>query len=128
MPDIVYVPLDFESLGDLVDGKVAAMFAVHLKRVAADCIDRPGEKEKRVVNLKFEFVPVMNQEGYADVSEAQVSCTSKLPTHRTTPIQLRLNPQGFIMNKHAPDSVHQHTADEIPGWDGDDEPDDDVDE
>lgn len=121
MPTMERVPLNLSNLGDLLDGRVEAMLAVHLKRAAVDCMDRPGEKGRRRVQMTIDVVPVCEAEGYADRAECEIKCTSKLPTHCTTPVQVELNPQGFLFNRNTPDNLDQHSMRGIEGFIPEDE-------
>lgn len=121
MHKVERVPLDFSNLRELADGRIEAMLAVHLTRAARDCLDRPGETKPRKVTLQFEFVPVLESEGYADRADCAIACKSNLPNHVSPTVQVELNPQGFLFNKHVPESLDQHSFDEVDGFSPDDD-------
>lgn len=121
MPQLKRVVLAFDTLGELLDGKVAAMLKTHLRRAAADCIDRSTEVKSRTVTLSFEFSPMVDQDGYADRASCKISAKSKLPVHITTAIEFELNPEGFLFNVHDPENLDQHRMEQTPGFITDDD-------
>lgn len=101
---------DLGALGILENGKAVAAFEAHLKRVAADCYDRPGDPKARSVSIQVDVIPVCDVDGSCDRVDAQIQVTSKLPPHKTKPISLGLHPNGlFSYNPDSPGNVDQST-------------------
>lgn len=107
MPRQQLAQLQFRSLEDLYDGKVAAVLQHHLQQICRDCMDRPGDANKRSVTLKFIALPILDQDGTADRAGVEIECFSKTPIHRTNPIPMKLTKNGFFFNQDLPDDLDQ---------------------
>lgn len=101
------IPLGFHSLAEIDDGRIERTLKMHLQRLAHDCMDRPGEKTSRKVQLTFEVKPVVNQEGDCDTCRVEIDCKSKVPTYRSKPYEMRVTKGGFLFNRDFPDSIGQ---------------------
>ncbi len=103
--------LTFESLEDLYDGRIAMVLKRHMAMVARDCMNRPGDKTKRKVTLEFGFTPVPDPDDMSvcERVDCQLECKSKLPVHRSRPIQMRPHETGFIFNQDFPEDISQQS-------------------
>jgi hypothetical protein len=119
MPRVEEVPLDFTNLAGIDDGRINRLLAMHLARVAQDCIDRPGDKTKRQVCLTFTVEPVVADDGQAETSRIEIECKSKVPVYRSRPYEMRLTKGGFKFNRDFPDAIDQPSL--YPCDDEDDE-------
>jgi len=101
------VVLNFSSLNDLHDGRIARLLTQHLKRIAEDCMDRPGDKTKRKVQLEFIAEPIPDDDGGCDHVNLEIECRSKVPTYRSKKFEMRVSKGGFLFNKDFPDAIDQ---------------------
>lgn len=115
------VELKLESLADLDDGRVSAAYMEEIRRAVADCLDRPGDGNKRTVNLKFEITPVIEERtGDCELVHGEFHIESKVPKRRSKPYGFRVHKNGALsFSKNAPDNPDQHTI--FDGKDGDDD-------
>ncbi|TXH46016.1 MAG: hypothetical protein E6Q97_30420 [Desulfurellales bacterium] len=98
------VVLNFSSLNDLHDGRIARLLSTHLKRIAEDCMDRPADKTKRKVTLEFVAEPIPDDEGLGcDHVNLEIECKSKIPTYRSKKFEMRVSKGGFLFNKEFPE-------------------------
>jgi hypothetical protein len=107
MPRIQEVELDFSTLAQLDESRVNKLLAVHLARIAQDCINRPGDKSPRKVSLEFAVVPVLDPEGFCESVRLSIERKSKVPTYRTKSYEMRVGTRGFAFNVDFPDTLDQ---------------------
>lgn len=117
MGKVAEVPLDFEHLALINDGRIDKLLRIMLARAAQDCIDRPNEKGKRKVMLEFEFEPEMNDDGECEKAKCQMQCRSKIPIHRSRKFEMRVGNKGFSYNQDFPDELD---ARRLPGFEDQD--------
>lgn len=96
------VALGFESLDELDNGKIGAVLRQHLRRIAADCYDRPGDDKTRKVVVSFEVRPKLDEKGNAETVEVQIKCKSDVPQHQSKPYEMRITPNGLAYNPDSP--------------------------
>lgn len=102
--------LSATTLGAIQQGTVAIMVDTHLRRIGADCYDRPGDPKARVVTIQIEMIPVLDTRGNCDKVATQIQVASKVPTHRTAPMSMRLGENGQVAyNPENLDDVDQGT-------------------
>ena len=101
------VQLKFATLADLADGTIDVLLQKQLARIAADCLDRPGDKTKRVVMLEFIPEPVVGQDGGCDHAKLTIECKAKVPVHRTRPYEMQATKAGFLFNVDDEESLDQ---------------------
>jgi hypothetical protein len=109
-----------ENLARLDNGKAAAALDQHIRRAAADCMDRPADPKARVITLQIDLEPVLDT-GDLSCSEvkAQIHVTSKVPSHKTRVYSLGLRRNGvLIFSEDSPDNINQTTL--LDGPDGGD--------
>lgn len=128
--------LTLKSLADLDNGKIAAAFAIHAKKITDDCIDRPGSKAVREITLKAMITPSLDPDtGECDDVNIEFEIGSKVPKHRSKPINClvrRASGGGqLVFNDLNEENASQKTLDQAsPTFavaDPDDEDDDDTD-
>src|ERR1051326_1639324 len=107
MPRVEQVQLNFKSLADLHDGRIAKLLEKHLARIAQDCMGRPGDNSKRGVERKFSAEPVLDPAGQCETVKLEIECNSKVPTYRSKPFEMRVTKGGFLFNRDFPDSLDQ---------------------
>lgn len=111
------VVFDLKELAEIDGGRVAAVFANHLKRAVSDIEDRPGDTKPREVNLKLKLVPDTGVDGCLDAVKMQVQCTSTIPQHRSKKYDFGVRNDGRLrFNKM---SVTDHNAQSLPGMQDD---------
>ena len=102
---VTTVRLDFHSLADLHDGRIAMMLANNLARIAQDCMDRPGDKTKRNVTLQFVAEPAMGDDGGCDHVKLSVTCKAKVPEYKSRHYEMRVSKSGFLFNQDFPEAL-----------------------
>lgn len=116
MAGINEVGLGLASLEDLDKGKIGALVRSHLKMVAADCFDRPGDSKPRTVTVEFIVAPkpIVEDDGRvtAETCSVQIKARSKVPIHQSRPYDMRITPKGLAYNESSPESFGQLTLDE----------------
>jgi hypothetical protein len=101
------VPVSFENLESLDDGRQAAAFKRHMARVAQDCIDRPGDSTARVITLKLSIKPVIGQDGQCERCFMEMEQKSSIPVYRSRPFEMDVTKGGLRFNKDFPDTIDQ---------------------
>lgn len=102
--------LTLESLEHLDLGKASAAFNSHIKRVATDCIDRPGDANARKVTMEVAIKPVINDDGTAERIKMQIQVKSTVPSHRTRVYDLGLRHNGvLVFSEDSPTNFDQST-------------------
>jgi hypothetical protein len=102
------LPLSLANLKDLDDGKAAAAFDSHLRRIAQDCLDRPADATARGVTLEVVVKPILEDDGSCDRVDAQISVKSKIPQHKTRVYNFGLRRNGqFAFSEMSPDNFDQ---------------------
>jgi hypothetical protein len=111
MSKLLKVGLD--TLGQIDLGKISATLEVHLKRAVSDCVDRPGEMKPRSVIMQFDLLPIESDTATCDEVGLQISCTSKIPVHRTrvysTGIRQTREGPMLVVNPDSPGNINQST-------------------
>lgn len=107
------VKFNLESLAQIDGRRVAIAFDNALKRIAADCEDRPADKKARKVILQVEIVPVCDIEsGICDSVETIVQIKDSVPTRKTAPYDFVLKKGGFMaFNEDSLSNAKQATFD-----------------
>jgi hypothetical protein len=109
--------LTLETIGEL-DAGASAAFQTCLKRVLADCSDRPGDPTARTVVMKLSMVPMTEQNGECSEVSVEIECVGKNPPYRTKPLSLGLRRNGMaVFRAGSPGNVNQRV---LP-MNGDDE-------
>jgi ribosomal protein L30/L7E len=99
-----------ENLESLDLGKASVAFNAHVKRVAMDCLDRPGDANPRKVSMEVVVKPVTNDDGSCERVKLQIQVTSKIPSHRTRVYDLGLRRNGqFVFSEDSPENFDQTT-------------------
>lgn len=107
MPQVQEVPLNFETLTELDSGKINMLVTRHLALIANDCMNRPGDKNKRKVTLEFYAEPILEEDGQCERCKIEVECKSKVPTFRSRRFEMRVTKGGFLFNKDFPSELDQ---------------------
>lgn len=101
------VPLDFEHLATLDDGRIDRLLRMHVARAAQDCMDRPGDKSKRVVSLSIAVEPVVSDDGQCESTRVEIECKSKVPVFRSRPYEMHCTKAGLRFNQDFPEELDQ---------------------
>ena len=102
--------LTLENLESLDLGKAAIAFNQQIRRVAEDCLDRPGDGNARKVTLEVVVKPETNDDGSADRVKLQIQVTSKIPSYRTRVYDLGLRKNGvLVFSEDSPENFDQTT-------------------
>ena len=104
------VPVQLDKLDQLDWGALNMAFATHMKNVVKDCIDRPGEKKKRSITLKFVVEPEHSDGGMCERVLLNASVASSIPAHKTADFQCAPTKKGdLLVNPVSPAHVDQMT-------------------
>lgn len=114
---MAFVQLTIGSLEELHDGRLAAAFLLHLKRLIQDCHDRPGEKKARKMAMQITVTPVV-EVGDSIVecigADAEFTFKSAIPDHRSKAINLRTNKNGQAsFSAESEDNADQLTFNDV---------------
>lgn len=102
--------LTLENLENLDLGKASIAFNQQIRRIAEDCLDRPGDGNARKVTLEVVAKPVTNDDGSADRVKLQIQVTSKIPSYRTRVYDLGLRKNGvLVFSEDSPENFDQTT-------------------
>lgn len=102
--------LTLESLENLDLGKASLAFNQQIKRIAVDCLDRPGDVNARKVTLEVAAKPVVNDDGSCERVKLQIQVTSKIPSYRTRVYDLGLRKNGvLVFSEDSPENFDQAT-------------------
>lgn len=107
MPDLK--ELNLATISDVDFGKADKAFQMALKRVVADCIDRPADKRVRKVTLQITLKPVV------DIIDNLVTCEgasgafqvrAKMPDYETGEVDFGVKNNGSLFFN--PESPRNH--------------------
>lgn len=120
------VKLNFENMAEMDKGRLGLVLRKHLETVQYDCVNRPvdssGKPQTRSVLIQFDFVPKTETDEFGQVHLAGTVCEvvvkSKLPPHKSNPIQMLPGKDGFYFNPDFPNDPHQKSL--LTGVDDDD--------
>jgi len=102
-----------QEIGELDDGRVAAMINKCIRSVVDDCANRPGVTESRSVGVRFEVVPLVGEEAVCTEVIIEVVASTSLPKSRSKAIAMGVRPQGMLVfNSASVESVRQGTLDQ----------------
>lgn len=102
----------------LDDGRVGIAFQEQLRRVIADCENRPADNKERVVRLEFKCYPVPDSKmQVCDEVKGKFNVTSSVPKMRSREYSfgVRKSAKGpmLIFNDMSDDDIRQGTLDEM---------------
>lgn len=99
--------LTLETLNEL-DPRIELLVKKHLRHIAADCMARPTEKNKRRLMLEFFVEPVLDHEtGDCVEVKLQIKAKSKVPDFQTREFPMRVDRDGFQFNRQIPEDLDQ---------------------
>lgn len=121
--------LNAESLPHVDFGRPNEAFLSALKRVVADCVDRPTDSRARKVVMTFTLVPIPQIDG-ATVdcvsADGKFNVTAKIPDYETAKLNFGVQQNGdLIFSSGSPQDHRQQTFTEFeeePEQDCDEEP------
>ena len=99
-----------ENLENLDLGKASVAFNRQIRRIAEDCLDRPGDVNPRKVTLEIVAKPVTNDDGSCERVKLQIQVASKIPSYRTRVYDLGLRKNGvLVFSEDSPENIDQTT-------------------
>lgn len=99
-------------------GKIEAAFDGHIKRAAADCMDRPGDRSARKVALIVTLRPGKEQAPTGDYVDMECDIKSTIPAHKSRTFSARGKVGGHIeVEEFSPNDPNQGGL-EFSGRDG----------
>lgn len=101
--------LNLATLMELDGGRVTEAFQQEIKRLVADCEDRPGEAKPRKILLELELVPVMF-DGHIDSIDGKFRVKSTVPVRRSKKYNFGVRRGGFLVfNDLSDGDINQKT-------------------
>jgi hypothetical protein len=104
------------NLQELDGGRVDVAFQLAMKRAIVDCEDRPGESKARVVTLKVEVTPVLDEDGLCEEVRTKMVVADKVPDRksRVYSMGLRKSSRGpqMVFNDGDPGNFRQRTIED----------------
>lgn len=103
--------LRLENIADLDDGRVSLAFVHELKRAVQDCLDRPGDKTARKVNLEFTLKPLIDEAtGQCETVNGDFKIKSKVPERKSKTYNFAARKAGqLVFSEESPQNVQQTT-------------------
>ena len=98
--------LNLAALATIDGERFAKAFQLHVKRVAADCYDRPTDPKAREITIKVSVKPV-EIDGLCDDCNVTMQIASTVPKQQTRPYNMALKKAGLLYRPDSPDDVEQ---------------------
>ena len=103
---------DLAALAKIDGGRVAIAFEQALKRCAADCDDRPGEKKARTVTLSLAVEPRIDQDGMCEDVNITATVADSVPKRKSKAYNMSLRKGGNLAyHPESPDNHAQEVFD-----------------
>ncbi len=102
-----------QTLAEMDGGRIRLAFEAALKRLEADCKDRPGVKTARKLALLVSMEPVAD-DGELDSVNVTFRITDTIPKRQSKAYNMQAVPGGLLFNDASPDDVHQMSLDMAP--------------
>lgn len=109
--------LTIESLAKIDGERIKIAWEQAVRRIEADCADRPALAEARVVTLAMRAVPKVDDEGELVGCDVQFVVTEALPKRKSKVYDMALGSDGLVYNEMAPENAGQRTLDELSDLD-----------
>ena len=107
------VKLELDNLSEL-DDRIIVAYARAIKEAVLDCMDRPGDKTVRTVNLEMKLTPVIGEEGQCDGCDGEFQIKTKIPARKSKLYSFQTNRKGhLVFSTTNPEDVNQTTLDDI---------------
>lgn len=100
--------LTLASLAEIDGARFANAFQQHVKRVAADCNERPTDPKARVITITLSVKPI-EIDGVCDDANVTLQVASTVPKQQTRPYNMVLNKAGFKYRPDAPEDAEQNS-------------------
>lgn len=101
------------TLAEMDGGRIRAAFEQALKRLEADCKDRPGVKRSRQLQLIVDMEPVAD-DGELDSVNVTFRIKESIPKRESKPYNMQAVPGGLLFNDASPEDVRQMSLDMAP--------------
>lgn len=102
-----------EALVTVDNGRVGAAFEAALRRVHADCADRPATKKPRKIAIVVTIVPEIDEKGDLDSCNLSFEVQDSLPKRVTRIVNMRAANGQLLFNEMSPDDARQSTIDSV---------------
>lgn len=102
------------SLAVLDQGRVREAFEQAMRRLEADCKDRPNDPANRKVSLHMTMVPVANESGELESCNVQFQIVDQIPKRKTKVYNMKSTRGGLVFNELSPEDIRQGTLDDVP--------------
>lgn len=101
------------ALATVDNGRVGAAFEAALRRVQADCKDRPATKKPRKIAIVVTVSPLVGDGGELESCDLAFEVQDSLPKRVTRVINMRADRGALLWNELSPDDARQTTLDEV---------------
>lgn len=101
------------TIADMDGGRIRTAFEQALKRIEADCKDRPGVKAARKLELVLTMTPVAD-DGDLDSVNVTFRIKDSVPKRESKSYNMQAVPGGLLFNDASPEDVHQMSLDMAP--------------
>lgn len=112
-----FVELNLANMDELDDGRVAAAFQKNVKDAVLDCIDRPTDKNPRVVTLELKLTPVPTSDGAVvelEGADGSFKVKLKVPERKSKTYNFRTNKKGQLaFSSESPENADQTTFNDV---------------
>ncbi len=104
------------DIGELDDGRPAAMVDKALRSAIEDCSNRPGVGKARKVAVIFEIIPQCGENGVCSDVDIEIVSSAVLPKSRSKTLNMGVRPNGqMVFNPGSDDNHKQGTLDQSDG-------------
>lgn len=101
------------TLAEMDGGRIRTAFEQALKRLEADCKDRPGVKRARQLQLVVDMQPVAD-DGELDSVNVTFRIKESIPKRESKAYNMQAVPGGLLFNDASPEDVRQMSLDMAP--------------
>jgi len=98
------------TIAEMDGGRIRAAFEMALRRLEADCKDRPGVESARKLALVPHMTPVCDG-GDLDSVNITFKITDTVPKRESKSYNMQAVPGGLLFNDASPEDVRQGTLD-----------------
>ncbi len=101
------------TLADMDGGRIRAAFEQALKRIEADCKDRPAVKTGRRLELVLTMTPIADY-GELDSVDVTFKIRESVPKRESKAYNMQAVAGGLLFNDASPEDVRQKSLDMAP--------------
>lgn len=111
--------LSLAALKELDGGRVYEAFDQAMKRVVADCEDRPGEERPRTITLKADLMPVRGDDGRCEGVMGTFRVAETIPNRKSKTYSFGVKADGrLFFSTEDPTNVQQYGLGDVNATSG----------